>query len=182
MPLTIKVPGQEYFNNVTQEFYYTEDTVLTLEHSLISISKWEAKWHIPYLETKEKTNEQMYDYIRCMSIKGEISDEVLYSMNADNMKAITAYIENPMTATVIKRTTKGGGSHNQFTTSELIYSWMVGYQIPVEFEKWHLNRLLTLIDILNEQNKEQKKMTPSEIAARNRALNAKNRAKYRSRG
>ena len=181
MPLTITVPGKELFNNTTQEFIYLDDTVLTLEHSLISISKWEAKWHVPYIDTNDKTNEQMLDYIKCMSIKGNISDDVLASLTRENYIEITDYINNPMTATVVKET-KGRGGNNQFTTSELIYSWMVGYQIPVEFEKWHLNRLLTLIRVINEQNKEQKKMTPSEIAARNKAINARNRAKYRSKG
>lgn len=180
MPLTIEIPGVEMFNNLTQEFITVEPTTLVLEHSLISISKWEAKWKVPYIDTKDKTREQQLDYIRCMSLKGNISDDVLKSIASQEMKQINDYINDSMTATEIKNT-KSSAS-NQYTTSELIYSWMVGYQIPVEFEKWHLSRLLTLIKVLSEENKPKKKMTPSEISARNKALNAKNRAKYHSRG
>ena len=180
MPLTIKVPGQELFNNDTQEFYYLPDKEITLEHSLLSISKWEAKWHVSYIDTKDKTTEQTLDYIKCMSIKGEISDDVICSLTRENIIEITQYIENPMTATTVKVTKKG--TKDQIITSELIYSWMVGYQIPFECQKWHLNRLLKLIEVLNAQNQPQKKMTQSEIAARTRAINAKNRAKFKSKG
>lgn len=178
--LDIIIPATEQFDERTMQFVETKEQKLTLEHSLISISKWEAKWKISYIDTKDKTRDQRLDYIRCMSLKGDISDDVLYSIAPQEMQKINNYINDSMSATVVKNT--GGSASNQFTTSELIYSWMVGYQIPVEFEKWHLSRLLTLIKVISEENKPKKKMTPSEIAARNKALNAKNRAKYHSRG
>lgn len=180
MPLTIKIPGKELFNNKTQEFIYLPDYEITLEHSLISISKWEAKWHVSYIDTKEKTPEQTFDYIRCMSIKGEIPDDVLFNLSVKNIESIMDYIDNPMTATVIK--SKDSTVRNQLITSELIYAWMVGYQIPFECQKWHLNRLLKLIQTVKELNKPSKKMSQSEIAARNKAINAKNRARFKSKG
>ena len=181
MPLTIKVPGTELYNPKTNEFINLPEKTLVLEHSLISISKWESKWHISYVDTKEKTQEQMLDYISCMSLKGDIPFEVISSLTEQNIREITNYISDPMTASTIKRTSKPGGKQ-QIITSELIYSWMVAYQIPVEFEKWHLNRLLILIEIISEQNKAPSKMSKAETMRRYKDINAKNRAKYHSKG
>ena len=163
MPLTINLT-KEYWDNEKQEFVYPSVGTLTLEHSLISISKWESKWHKPYMGNDDKTPEEAVDYIRCMSIKGEPDDNTLSSLSRKNLEDIANYIEDPMTATTVKESKDSlGGVPKNFVTSELIYSYMVNYNIPVEFEKWHLNRLLILIKVLNEQNKEPKKRSEREL-------------------
>lgn len=180
MPLIIEIEGEELFNPVTYEFTNIEPTILTLEHSLISISKWEAKWKKPWLdEYTEKTEEETLDYIRCMLIKGNLTDEVLNNLSKQNMLEIMSYIKDPMTASTIRQDDDIQGVPKNFTTSELIYSWMVGYQIPFECEKWHLNRLLTLIRILDANNKSSsnKKTSEADLIRKYAKMNAANKAK-----
>lgn len=178
MPLTINLTS-EYWDNAKQEFVYPSVGSLTLEHSLISISKWEAKWHKAYMGTDDKTPDEALDYIRCMSIKGEPDDSVLRSISAENMETIVRYIEDPMTASTVKedKSTVLGVQKN-FVTSELLYSYMVNYRIPIECERWHLNRLLILIKILNEQNKEPKKRSEREMIRDYARIREANRAKF----
>lgn len=179
--LSIEIPEREFFDEKTEQFGRIKATALNLEHSLISISKWEAKWHIPFFES-EKTTEQTIDYIRCMVINREIPDDsIIFSfLTQDDVDKINAYINDPMTATSIK----GQENHakDQFVTSELIYYWMIQYNIPHEFEKWHINRLITLIRVCSEENKPKKKMSRQEIAAQNKARNAARRAKLGTKG
>lgn len=180
MPLTIKIPGDEWLDNDGYTLHYGKEEILVLEHSLISISKWEAIWKKPYLDEKrDKTNDELYSYIQCMTIKGDSSDDVLSRITADEYRKIVNYIEDPMTATVVTHMKKPK-SPEQFITSELIYSWMVEYRIPWECQKWHLNRLLTLIDVINENHKDPKenKMSREEAVARQRAINEANKRKF----
>ena len=177
MPLIITIPAEEWFDNQTQTFEYGNEITLTLEHSLISISKWEAKWKKSYIDSEEKTNEELWDYIRCMSIKGEPKLEDIKRITREDYIKILDYIADPMTATVVKPEKKAG-ANSQFITSELIYSWMTAYRIPWEAQKWHLNRLLTLIGVCNENQKPPKKMTRQEQIARQKEINARNKAKY----
>lgn len=181
--LEIMVPGkQEYWDEKKREFIHTnfKDTVLKLEHSLISISKWEAKWHIPFIESN-KTDEQIFDYIRCMTLNPGVDDEVYNRLTMSNIKDIKDYISDPMTASSVRNIKKPTHSNEQIT-SELIYYWMIAYNIPVEFEKWHINRLIMLIRICAAKNQPPKKMSQREIHDRYRAINAANKAKYHTRG
>lgn len=181
--LTITVPGMEFFNEETQEFSYAKDTVLKLEHSLVSISKWEAKWNKPFLSKEQKTNEQLKDYLKCMTINS-VDDLVYECVTNENIKEINKYIEAPMSATWFNEF-QNGKNNNSVITSELIYYWMIAYNIPAEYQKWHINRLLTLIRICSiktEQMNNPKKMSKSEIINRNQALNAQRRAKLNSKG
>lgn len=183
--LEIIVPAGEFWNEIDQEFHYTPERRLRLEHSLISISKWEARWHQAYLSRKEKTEEQILDYIRCMSIDKNVPMETFYSLSRENIKIIRAYIDEPMTATVIPKEVSegnGGPGTKDTFTSELIYYYMISYQIPVQFEKWHLNRLLTLIHVFGMKNAPPKKRSMAQIMQSNAALNAKRRAKLGTRG
>lgn len=181
--LEIVVPGQEYYDEINEEFVYLNEQKLLLEHSLESVSKWEAKWHKAFLGKKEKTNEETLDYIRCMTLnENEVSDPNVYSrLSNENRKAISDYIENPMTATYIHKNEQEGRS-NETVTSELIYYWMVALQIPMECQKWHLNRLLTLVQVCNIKNKPPKKRSKGDIMRSNAALNAARRKKYNSAG
>lgn len=181
--LHITVPANEYFDERTQEFSEVKEQVLIMEHSLISISKWEAKWKKPYFSEETKTNEEVLDYLRCMTISPQnVENSVYESLSKENIEKITAYIDDPMTATTISDTHPRSG-RKQIVTSELIYYWMIAQNIPTEYEKWHINRLMTLIRICSIKNDPNpKKMSRGAIAKQNRAINSARRAKYGTRG
>ncbi len=189
--LRIDVLPKELYDERKQEFINTPHTVLQLEHSLISISKWESKWHKPFLQNSDHlSKDEILDYIKCMTISpGNVKDEVYLSLSQKNINDITAYIQDPMTATWIGETDKRNPKprSKEIITSELIYYWMIALQIPYEFEKWHLNRLLMLIRVCNAKNEEstsknKNKMSKRDLMSRNAALNAQRRAKLNSKG
>lgn len=181
--LTITIPEGELWDERNEEFVYTSSRKLQLEHSLVSISKWEAKWHKPFLGSKDRTDEELLDYIRCMTINKDVDDYVYYGLTKENLKRIESYIDDPHTATTFYNF---GSTNNKIKsetiTSELIYYWMIIFQIPVEFQKWHLNRLITLIKLCEIKNSPGKKMSPKEIMTQNAALNAARRKKYNTKG
>lgn len=179
--LTITVPSTEVFDESKGIFISVKEQTLTLEHSLVSLSKWEQKWHKPYLTDTPKTTEENVDYIRCMTITQNVDPNVYYCLTAQNINEIHAYINNPMTATVVNDNKKGKHS-NRVITSELIYCWMISMNIPTEFQKWHLNRLITLIRVCSAENQPPEKMNKRDILSRNAALNAANRKRFNSRG
>lgn len=179
--LQIVIPGNEFYDESKEVFMTTSDTVLQLEHSLLSLSKWESKWHKPFLSRDEKTLEETIDYIKCMTITKNV-DPLVYSTITPEISAqINSYIEDPMTATWFNDEQNKSFSR-EVITSELIYYWMVSLQIPFECEKWHLNRLLTLVRVCNIKNAPSKKMSSSEIMKRNASLNASRRKMMNSRG
>ena len=177
--LEVKVEGSEQYNEETNEFIDVKPQILKLEHSLGSISKWESKWHKPFLDNNDKSIEEVMDYIRCMTIN-PVSEYVYYSLTQDNITTIQNYIDDPMTATTIKSIP--GKHNNEIVTSELIYYWMVALEIPFECDKWHINRLLTLIQICNIKNQPAKNMSKREVMNQNRLLNEARRAKYHTKG
>ena len=179
--LQITVPALEQWDEENQEFINTKAQTLTLEHSLVSLSKWEAKWHKPFLSTKEKTYEETMDYIKCMTLTQNVDPNVYKALSDENIHAVNKYIEDPMTATTFGEQKKGRKS-SETITSELIYYWMISLNIPVEFQKWHLNRLLTLIEVCNRKNEPPKKMGQGDIMKQNAALNAARRKKLNTRG
>lgn len=182
--LRITVPAREFYDESKEEFIEVKEQTLVMEHSLISISKWEAKWKKPYLsDTVEKTKEETLDYLRCMTVQPANVDPLVYaSLTKENIEEIKKYIEDPMTATTITRF-DNGPQKKQVLTSELIYYYMVAQNIPVEFEKWHINRLITLIEVCAIKNDPHpKKMNHAAIARQNRALNKARRAKYGTKG
>lgn len=180
--LQLVIPlGPEIFDDEKQEFITPETKTLQLEHSLVSLSKWESKWCKPFFSREEKTPEETIDYIKCMTVTQNVKDEVYSHLTRDNIVQINKYIEAPMTATTFSKNKKGGGS-KEIITSELIYCWMIQLNIPSEYQKWHLNRLLTLIQVCNVKNEPAKKMSNKEIMSRNRALNAARKKKMNTRG
>ena len=178
--LEITVPGLEYFDEETSEFIYYDDATIQLEHSLVSISKWESKWCKPFLDGKNKTLEEILDYVHCMCVNNETDEEVLTRLTEDNLKDINDYIARPMTATTFSNEKKGGG--REIVTSELIYYWMVAFNIPFECQYWHLNRLLTLVKVCNIKNNPPKKMSAHEVMARNKALNEARKKQFQTKG
>ncbi len=178
--LQITIPSREVFDEYTSTFFMTKEYTLNLEHSLLSISKWESKYCKPFLAVNKqdkRTPLEMLYYIKCMTLNKNVPDEVYASLTEDNIKVINDYIMNPMTATTIK---DNGPKNRQIITSELIYYWMIQNQIPFECEKWHINRLLTLIRVCNSMNAPKKNQKP-DLIARNK-LNMARRKAAKSRG
>lgn len=171
----------EGWDEAKQEFVEPKTITLHLEHSLVSLSKWESKWCKPFLDAEDKTFEETIDYIKCMTITQNVKDEVYECLSNKNIEQVTDYIGAPMTATVVKEK-KNGKVNKQKVTSELIYSWMVSLNIPFDCQKWHLNRLIMLIRVLDANNQTPDKMSKKDIMKRNKALNAARRKKLNTRG
>lgn len=178
--LTIHIPSKEMWDEDKQEFKYTKAHTLVLEHSLVSMSKWESKWCKPFLSSERKTIEETIDYIKCMTITQNVDDDVYSALTTSNIDEINAYIQHPMTATVIVDNDKS--SSKEIVTSELIYYWMISFNIPFECQKWHLNRLITLIRLCNKRNKPPKKLSQQELIKRNSELNAIRRKRLQTKG
>lgn len=177
------VPACEFYDESTEEFIEVKEQTLLMEHSLISISKWEAKWKKPYLSEQKKTVPEIYDYFRCMTVNPNQVDSRVYQMlTKQNMEDIASYIDDPMTATTIMQHKQPSGKR-EVMTSEVIYYYMIAQNIPVEFEKWHINRLLTLIKVCAIKNDPKpQKMSRAAIAKQNHALNAARRKRLGTRG
>jgi hypothetical protein len=179
--LIIEVPGVELYDEERQEFTNSEGFTLELEHSLVSLSKWESIFEKPFLGTKEKTTEEVLGYIEAMILTEKIPPGVLSRMSQENFSAVDAYLDAKQTATWFTES-KNQPRSREVVTSELIYYWMLTFNIPIECEAWHLNRLFTLIRICNIKNTKPTKMSRSEQAAHNRNLNAQRRAQLGTRG
>ena len=183
LQITIPAPESEDWDEENEEFIYHtvgKPYVLQLEHSLVSISKWESKWCKPFLSS-EKTDEEFMDYIRCMTLTPNVPDDIYNRLTRDNLQSISDYVNAPMTATWFSED-KNTKSSSEQITSELIYYWMVAQNIPFECEKWHLNRLITLIKICNIKSQPPKKMGKKAIMRRNAALNAARRKQLDTKG
>jgi hypothetical protein len=179
--LTIVVPGVEMFDEESQEFVTVGDVTLNLEHSLVSLSKWEQIYEKPFLGKDEKTTEEVLGYVKAMTLTTDAPEDVFNKLSKENLDAINEYIEAKMTATWFSDA-PGAPPARDVITSELIYYWMITFQIPFECENWHLNRLFTLIRVCNVKQAKPKKMSRAEVAARNRELNAKRRAQLGTKG
>lgn len=178
--LIITIPESEYYDEVNEEFIIYKEQVLQLEHSLVSISKWESKWCKPFLSRDDKPAEEIIDYVRCMTITQNVAPDVYYRLTENNLTEINKYIDSPMTATTFHDDSRGG--NREIITSEIIYYWMVTFNIPFECQKWHLNRLLTLIRVCNIKSNPPKKMSKNEILRRNRELNEARKQSLKTRG
>jgi hypothetical protein len=179
--LTIHIPKGQFFNNKTQTFFYMDAFDLQLEHSLISLSKWEAKWLKPFLTDKEKTPEELLDYVRCMTINKKVDPLIYDLLTEEHFIQIRDYINSPMTATWFSDDKKRSRSR-EIITAEIIYYWMIASNIPPEYQKWHLNRLLTLIKVCSIKNTPPKKMNKKDVMRQNSRLNAARRHAAHSRG
>lgn len=180
--LKVVVPSTELWDKKKEEFVQTEEQVLTLEHSLISISKWEAKWQRPFMSEKPMSAMETLDYIRCMTITKNVKPEVYSAITQDIINTIVEYIESPMTATTFSEHLEKPKAKKEVITSELIYYQMIALEIPFECQRWHINRLMTLIRICSIKNAPPKKMGKNAILNKNRALNAARRKSLGTRG
>lgn len=178
--LRVTVKGLELFNDETSEFHTTIDQVIVLEHSLVSVAKWESKWNKPFISKNKKTDEEVLDYIQCMTITQNVDPKTYQGLSRDNIRDIDKYIGLDMTATKFEES--NGRPSREVQTAELIYYWMISMNIPFECQKWHLNRLLALIRVCNIKNAPPKMMGRQELLNRNRELNAQRKAEMNTKG
>lgn len=178
--LTITIPGVEDFDEVSNEFITQPETTIDLEHSLISLSKWESDWKKPFLSSDNKTTEETIGYVRSMTLTPNIPEEIYQRLSHANVDAINNYIDDKMSATWFREAT--GAPSREIITSEVIYYWLVTLQVPFDCENWHLNRLFTLIKVANQKNTPEKKMSARDLAVRNRELNEKRKAQMNTSG
>lgn len=179
--LEITLQKLEWFDERTQEFITYPEVVVNLEHSLVSLSKWESKWEVPYLTDKVKTDEQIIDYVRCMVV-GDIPPALDTRLTMADGQAITSYIEAKMTATWFNEPTVRGRKSTETITAELIYYWMVAHTIPFECQHWHLNKLLTLVRVCSAKNQPEKKRPKQDVIAQQRSLNEQRKAQMNTKG
>ena len=179
--LQIVIPAIELWDEETQEFIQVKEQTLQLEHSLVSLSKWESKWNKAFLGKQPKSVEETLDYIKCMTLTKNVDPNIYKWISNENIQKINKYIDAPMTATTFMED-PSNKRNNEIVTSELIYYWMVTLNIPFECQKWHLNRLLTLIRVCNVKNTPPKKRSRREIMSRNAALNAARKKKLNTKG
>lgn len=179
--LVLDIPETEMFDEENDKFVYIKKQTIKLEHSLISISKWEAKWQKPFLSKNNKTREEILDYIRCMFLTPSQNKNVVLALSVEDINKIMDYINSPMTATTVTFFDNKPKVKEETVTSELIYYWMITAGIPFECEKWHINRLFALLKICSAKNAPKKKMT-KEMMNSQAALNAKRRAAMNSKG
>ena len=181
--LTIILNETEFFDEQTQEFVYIDETILELEHSLVSLSKWESKFKKPFLNTNDKTEEEVIGYIEAMTLSNNFSSLLYQRLTNEHVNSINDYISSSESATTFSDIGRQRGPKtSEIITSELIYYWMTLYNIPFECENWHLNRLFALLRICNIKNSKEKKMSRSEAAAQQRSLNAQRRAQLGTKG
>jgi len=178
--LKITISAIELYDEENNEFTFSKERSLQLEHSLVSLSKWESRHGKPFLSKDEKTFEESVDYIRCMTITQNVSEDTYSLINKTHIAEVNSYIELPMSATIINQ--QSNGVNREIVTAEIIYYWMIALNIPMECQKWHLNRLLTLINVCNIKNTPPKKMGKREIAERNASLNAARKQSLNTKG
>lgn len=172
MSLSITINGGEYFDESRNRFFVVRGRTIHLEHSLLSISNWETKWCKPFLSEDEKTENEMLDYIHCMTLEKDVDPNLYYALTPEQNQEIAQYINSPASGYISN--TKKKGPHRKQLCSEQVYAWMVGLNIPFECEKWRFNRLMNLINICNDNNQPEKKMTKNEIYAQNQEIRAAN--------
>lgn len=179
--LKLIIDADERFNDETQTFETFNEVIIEFEHSLVSLSKWESKYEKPFLSSGEKTSEELLEYIKAMVITSELDLDVLNRLSQKNIDSIQEYIDSKQSATTFGSMPERRGP-GEVITSELIYYWIVSFNIPFECQTWHLNRLFALIRILNIKNSKPKKLSRNELAQRNRDLNAQRRAELGTKG
>lgn len=172
----------EIYDEEHNRFINIKEQKLVLEHSLVSISKWESKWKKPFIHQTELSMEELRDYVRCMTLTQNVNPNVYLALTAPMLNDIVAYMNEQQTATWFSNSTDNKQKNGEVITSELVYYWMTAANIPKECEKWHFSRLMTLIRIAGEKNQPPKKMKKNDIYKQNQALNAMRRAKLKSRG
>ena len=180
--LSITIPATELWDEKQESFVSVKEQTLRLEHSLVSLSKWESKHRKSFISNTDKTTEEVLDYVKCMTITQNVDPIVYRCLTRKNVDDINEYIAMPMTAVYFPEDQSGNKVRGDKVTSELIYYWMITQNIPFECEKWHLNKLIALIRVCSMKNAPQKSMSKGDIYNRNRALNAARKKQLNTKG
>lgn len=181
LPLVVEITPEDW-DERTQEFIPAKTVTLQLEHSLVSIKKWESKWKRSFLSSRQGlTIEETVDYIRCMTLTQNVKSEVYQKLSQKNINDVNAYIADSMTATTFSDKSSKKG-RNDIITAELIYYWMISLGIPMECQKWHLNQLITLIRVCSAKNAPATKTSKADLASQYAAMNAARRKQFNSKG
>lgn len=179
--LQLKIEATDLWDERKEEFVYVKEQTIKLEHSLVSVSKWESKWNKSFLESvKNFSLEESLDYIKCMTITQNVDPYLYSALSSYDIQLINNYIDSPMTATTIRELKEN--KKKEIITSEIIYYWMILFRIPFECQKWHLNRLLTLIKVCSIKSQPEKKMTKRETMLYQHKLNEERKIKYNTKG
>lgn len=181
--LEMTISEKEFYQEHTSKFIQIPECKVTLEHSLISLAKWESKWQVPFFDGKPKTPTQNLDYIRCMVVGNIKDDRIFDHLSEEEVLQIQSYMAAPMTATTFSERNKSKRKVKKETmTAEVIYARMCTHNISFECQKWHLNRLLTLIRVCDLRDSPPEKMSKKETSMWYAEQNANRRAKYGTRG
>lgn len=182
--LKLTLHGEQSWDEKLEQFVYDDVIELELEHSLVSLSKWEAIWEKPFMASEEKTTEETLGYIEAMCLTPNVPPEVFQALNNDHYKQVNEYINAKMSATWFTEIPGGskGPSQRDIITSEIFYYWIFSAQIDIAVENWHLNRLFTLLKVFNEKNAPPKKMRKGDAAAQRRMLNEQRRTQLKTSG
>lgn len=181
--LTITVPSLQLFDEETERFVNEPEVKLQLEHSLVSLSKWEAKFEKPFLSADEKSPEEIIGYIEAMTLTPNIPPEVFQRITPTLVNQVFNYIDAKMSATWFTERKRATASREIITT-EIIYYWLIQFNIPFEAQHWHFNRLMTLIKVCNQKNApdKQPKMNQRDLAAERRKINEQRKQKLNTTG
>lgn len=181
--------GDELFDEETNTFLHPVGKKLHLEHSLLSISKWEAEWEIPFLNT-DKTSEQSLSYIKCCVLDDDFDELLLNTLSDKNILDFNAYLSKGMTAKKIidlrsslsqKRKSRRPASQKALTSEDIYYS-MIQFHVWKECEEWPLQRLLSLLQLCSLKSNSTGEMSKSDQAKFYREENARRKAKYHTNG
>lgn len=189
------IPQQELFDNRSQTFITIPEQHipafhLQLRHSLMSIAKWESRWHDSFLAKETMDADELIDYVRCMTINTQKNQDVYKYLGKDDYDQILEYMQDPMSAIDLnaKRNKETKKGRKKRETAESVYYAMFNLGIPIECEKWHFNRLSALLDYCADNGTGGKAgtagrpKTQREMMELYHALNQKNRKKYNSKG
>lgn len=186
MMLSVEIPSRQVFVDKpdgTTEIEPIPGAKIQLEHSLISLRKWESIWHKPFLAKQEKSLDEMISYIQCMTITTGVDPKVYRYLPKETVEEICKYLEDPKTAATFNDKLIGAQKRsNEVVTAETIYWWMISLNIPVEFQKWNLSQLLALIKFVNAKNAPKQKMSANAAAQMRHEANMRNRALYNTKG
>lgn len=180
--LTLKIAEDEFFDEETDTFVTIPETTIELEHSLLSVSKWESKFNRPFMSNEKKSREEILSYIHMMVLNENVPENIVKALSNEDISRVSDYIDSPQSATTFNNLNENQRPSREIITSEIIYYWMISFKIPFECQTWHLNRLLTLIRVCSVKNSKQKKMPRHSVAKRNRELNRQRRARLKTSG
>lgn len=182
--LKLILPKVENWDSKKQEFVYDQEVTLELEHSLVTLSKWESKWEKPFLGPEIKSTEETIDYIRCMTLTPDVPPETYHRLSSTHFTQVNSYIDSKMSATWFNEAAGAGKASRsrEIITAEIIYYWLDEFKINWEAQHWHLNRLFTLVKVHNQKNVPEKKMSRRDMLSERNRLNAQRKTEMKSQG